>query len=143
MGKSSSSDLRVRIVGEIESGHSCRAAARRFGVSPAIAVRLAQRKARTGSITPERQGRPSGRGPLSEHADVLVSWVDAEGDVTMPELAGRLFKERGMKAHPASLSRLLLAHGFTVKKELCRRAKPIALTLFVPGACGRRTVNPG
>ena len=112
MGKSSSSDLRVRIFGEIESGHSCRAAARRFGVSAATAVRLAQRKARTGSITPERQGRP-----LSAHADVLVSWVDAEGDITMPELADRLFKEHGVKAHPASLSRLLLAQGFTVKKN--------------------------
>lgn len=117
MGKSSSSDLPVRIVGEIESGHSCRAAARRFGVSAATAVRLAQRKARTGSITPERQGRPPGRGPLSAHADVLISWVDAEGDITMPELADRLFKEHGVKAHPAFLSRLLLAHGFTVKKN--------------------------
>ena len=118
MGKSSSSDLRVRIVGEIESGHSCRSAARRFGVSAATAVRLAQRKARTGLITPERQGRPPGRGPLSAHADVLVSWVDAEGDITMPELADRLFNAHGVKAHPASLSRLLLAHGFTVKKTL-------------------------
>ena len=36
----------------------------------------------------------------------------------MPELADRLFKEHGVKAHPASLSRLLLAHGFTVKKTL-------------------------
>jgi hypothetical protein len=53
---------------------------------------LAQRKARTGSITPERQGRPPGKGPLSAHADVLISWVDAEGDVTMPELAVRLFR---------------------------------------------------
>jgi transposase len=49
MGKSSSFDLRVRIVGEIESGHSCRAAARRFGVSAATAVRLAQRKTRPGT----------------------------------------------------------------------------------------------
>jgi len=35
MGKSSSVDLRVRIVGEIERGQSCRGAARRFGVSAA------------------------------------------------------------------------------------------------------------
>jgi transposase len=117
MGKSSSSDLRVRIIGEIERGHSCRSAARRFGVSAATAVRLAQRKARTGSITPARQGRPPGRGPMSAHADVLIGWVDAEGDITMPELADRLFKAHGVKAHPASLSRLLLAHGFTVKKN--------------------------
>jgi transposase len=59
----------------------------------------------------------AGQGGLSAHADVLISWVDAEGDVTMPELAVRLFKEHGVKAHPASLSRLLLAHGFTVKKN--------------------------
>jgi transposase len=51
------------------------------------------------------------------HADVLIGWVDAEGDITMPELAERLLKEHGVKAHPASLSRLLLAHGFTVKKN--------------------------
>ena len=48
MGKSSSSDLRVRIVGEIERGQSCRAAARRFGVAPSTAVRLAQRKGADG-----------------------------------------------------------------------------------------------
>ena len=117
MGKSSSFDLRVRIVEEIERGHSCRSAARRFGVSAATAVRLAQRKARTGSVTPERRGRPPGSGPLSAHADVLISWVDAEGDITMPELADRLFNAHGVKAHPASLSRLLRAHGYTFKKN--------------------------
>ena len=117
MGKSSSADLRSRIVGEIERGGSCRAAARRFGVSAATAVRLAQRKARTGSVAPARQGRPPGSGRLSRHIDALVGWVDAEGDVTMPELAARLLAERGVRAHPASLSRLLLAHGFTFKKN--------------------------
>lgn len=107
MGKSSSSDLRVWIVGEIERGQSCRAAARRFGVSAATAVRLAQRKARTGSITPARQRRPPGAGPLSAHIDVLVGWVEADGDISMPELAARLLAEHGVKAHPAPLSRLL------------------------------------
>ena len=48
MGKSHSPDLRVRIMGETERGHSCRATARRFGVAPSTAVRLAQRKAQTG-----------------------------------------------------------------------------------------------
>jgi transposase len=117
MGKSSSVDLRVRIVGAIERGQSCRAAARRFGVSAATAVRLAQRKAQTGSLAPARQGRPAGSGLLAAHIDVLVGWVDADGDITMPELAARLLAERGVKAHPASLSRLLIRHGFTVKKN--------------------------
>lgn len=117
MGKSSSSDLRIRIVGEIERGQSCRAAARRFGVAPSTAVRLAQRKARTGSLAPARQGRPAGSGRLSAHVDALVGWVEADGDISMTELAARLLTERGVKAHPASLSRLLIQQGFTVKKN--------------------------
>ncbi len=117
MGKSSSADLRVRIVDEIERGQSCRSAARRFGVSAATAVRLAQRKAQTGSLAPARQGRPAGSGLLAAHVAALVEWVDADGDITMPELAARLLAERGVKAHPASLSRLLIRQGFTVKKN--------------------------
>ncbi len=117
MGKSSSSDLRLRIVGEIERGQSCRAAARRFGVAPSTAIRLARRKAQTGSLAPARQGRPVGSGRLGRHAEALLAWVEADGDITMPELAARLLAERGVKAHPASLSRLLIQHGFTVKKN--------------------------
>lgn len=117
MGKWSSIDLRDRIIGEIERGLSCRAAARRFGVSAATAVRLAQRKAQTGTVAPARQGRPAGSGPLAAHVETLVGWVEAEGDLTMPELAARLLAERGVKAHPASLSKLLIRHGFTVKKN--------------------------
>jgi transposase len=117
MGKSSSFDLRVRIVGEIERGQSCRAAARRFGVSAATAVRLSQRKAQTGSLAPSRQGRPVGSGLLGAHIEALAGWVEADGDITMPELAARLFAERGVKAAPATRSRLLIRHGFTVKKN--------------------------
>ena len=55
MGQGYSSDLRVRIFGVIESGNSCRAAARRFGVSPSTSIRLAQRKVTTGSLEPARR----------------------------------------------------------------------------------------
>lgn len=143
MGKSSSVDLRDRIVGEIEGGQSCRSAARRFGVSAATAVRLGQRKARTGSVAPARQGRPRGGGVLGRHMDALIGWVGAAGDITMPELAGRLLAERGVKAHPASLSRLLIRYGFTVKKKRCWRAKPIALTWPARGECGVGIANRG
>lgn len=117
MGKCSSVDLRVRIVGEIERGGSCRSAALRFGVAPSTAIRLAQRKARTGSVAPARQGRPAGSGLLAAHAETLAGWVEADGDITMPELAARLLAERGVTAHPASLSRLLIRQGFSFKKN--------------------------
>lgn len=117
MGKSSSADLRVRILGEIERGHSCRAAALRFGVAPSTAIRLAQRKAQTGSLAPARQGRPVGSGRLAAHMDALTGWVEEQGDLTLPELAARLWEERGVKVDPSWLSRVLRSAGFTVKKN--------------------------
>ena len=91
MGKSSSADLRVRFVREIERGHSGRAAELRFGVAPSTAIRLAQRKAQTGSLAPAKQGRPAGSGRLAAHMDALTGWVEEQGDITLPELAARLF----------------------------------------------------
>lgn len=117
MGQSYSSDLRVRIYGEIEQGGSRRAAARRFDVSASTSIRLAQRMATTRSLEPARQGRPPGGGKLAPHAALLIGWVEAQGDITMPELAAKLKAERGVTAHPASLSRFLIASGFTVKKN--------------------------
>ena len=117
MGKWHSVDLRERIYGEVAAGQSRRGAARRFGVSASTGVRLAQRMAETGSLAPLRQGRPPGGGKLEAYRDRLIGWVEAEGDITMPELAARLEAECGVVAHPASLSRFLLAVGFTVKKN--------------------------
>jgi transposase len=117
MGKGYSSDLRARVYGEVESGQSRRAAARRFGVSVSTSIRLAQRMAATGSLEPEKQGRPPGGGKLAPYADVLIGWVEANGDITMAELAAKLEAERGVKAHPASLSRFLTVRGFSFKKN--------------------------
>jgi transposase len=117
MGKAHSGDLRERVYGEIAGGGSRRAAARRFGVSASTGVRLARRMAETGSLEPARQGRPPGGGKLAAHRDVLIGWVEAEGDITMPELAARLAEERQVIVHPASLSRFLRATGYTVKKN--------------------------
>lgn len=117
MGRAHSSDLRERVYGEIAGGGSRRAAARRFGVSASTGVRLARRMAETGSLTPARQGRPPGGGKLAAHRELLIRWVEAEGDITMPELAARLADERQVIVHPASLSRYLRKAGYTVKKN--------------------------
>ena len=57
-------------------------------------------------MAPARQGRPAGSGLLGAHVVALIGWVEAKGDITMPELAARLLAEKAVKAHPASLSRL-------------------------------------
>ena len=46
---------------------------------------------------------------------LLIRWVEADGDITMPELAARLADERQVVVHPASLSRYLRNTGYTVK----------------------------
>jgi transposase len=118
MGHGYSSDLRIRIYGDIERGGSCRAAARRFGVSASTSIRLARRMEATGSLEPARQGRPPGGGKLAPHAELLIGWVEVQADITMPELAAKLKAARSVTVHPASLSRFLIARGFTVKKNI-------------------------
>lgn len=117
MGKSYSSDLRERIVGRVDEGHSCRAAARHFGVGASTAIRLVGYRKRTGSIASPRQGRPRGTGKLLPYRDYLIAQVEEKPDITMPELAARLEESHGLRVPPSSLSRFLLKHGFTYKKS--------------------------
>jgi transposase len=117
MTRSYSLDLRVRVAAFVEAGHSCRAAARHFGVSDSFAIKLLQRQTRFGSPEPADQGRPRGTGKLASYETFLVRTVEAKPDITMPELAGRLFEEHGVSAAPATLSRLLCRNGFTYKKS--------------------------
>jgi transposase len=117
MGKSYSSDLRERIVGFVEAGHSRRAASRQFGVSDSFAVKLVRRVRSAGSLLPSRQGRPPGTGKLAACASFLMAAVEARPDITMPELSAKLKAERGVSAQPASLSRFLCRRGFTYKKN--------------------------
>jgi len=110
-------DLRERVRAEIANGGSRRAAARRYDVSPSFAVKLIDRMSRTGSVEPQRQGRPPGGGKLAPYLAALLDCVEAEPDITMPELAARLQTEKAITAHPASLSRVLLKAGLSFKKN--------------------------
>jgi transposase len=118
MGQSYSFDLRSRIVAHVRAGHSRREAARHFGVSESCAVKLLKRMDTTGSAQPARQGRPRGKGKLAPYQAFLIARVEAQPDITMPELARALQAECGVIARPASLSRVLCTAGFTIKKQL-------------------------
>jgi transposase len=116
MTQSFSLDLRVRVAAFVGAGHSCRAAARHFGVSDSSAIKLVRRTRDTGSPAPDRQGRPPGRGKLVAYETFLIQTVEARPAITMPELAARLLEEHGVVAAPAMLSRFLCRRGFTYKK---------------------------
>ena len=117
MTQSYSLDLRVRVVAFVDAGHSCRAAARHFGVSDSFAIKLLQRQRTSGSPAPARQGRPSGHRRLAPYEAFLIQAVETKPDLTMPELAARLLEQHGVVAAPAVLSRFLCRHGFTYKKS--------------------------
>jgi transposase len=117
MGKSHSQDIRERVVAMVEAGHSCRSAARRFAIGDSTAIRVMQRRRKTGAISPPRQGRPSGSGKLAAYRSFLIAQVEARPDITMPELADRLDQMHGVRVPPSSLSRVLVAAGFTYKKS--------------------------
>lgn len=117
MSHSYSNDLRQRIVDAISHGRSRRGAAADFRVSVATAVRLKQRLDRTGSIEPSPQGRPRDSGKLGPLRDVIIAKVEAQPDITMPDLAAWLDAKHGVSADPSNLSKLLCRAGFTFKKN--------------------------
>jgi len=116
MGGCRSDDLRFRVVEAVAAGSSRHAAAERYSVSVSSAIRWSARAASEGSPKPRKQGRPAGKGPLVQHLEYLIAVVEAQPDITMPELAARLHGERGISAAWASLSKLLCRAGFTYKK---------------------------
>ncbi len=116
MGKSLSLDIRERVASLVDEGFSCHEAARRLRISAASAVRIMQRKRRTGGVKAAPQGRPR-----HSKLDTVSAWlkrrVEAEPDITMPELAEMLNAEHNLTATPAMLSRYLIHRlGFTYKK---------------------------
>ena len=116
MGRSLSFDIRKRVVFLVGEGYSCREAARRFRISAASAVRIIQRKRRTGSVAAAAQGRPR-ISKLDAVSGFLKTQIEAASDKTMPELAAELLEAKGIMATPAMLSRHLIHRlGYTYKK---------------------------
>ena len=111
-----SNDLRLRVVMAVEDGLSRRAAAARFDVSIASAVRWHQRFKRTGGIEPDAIGGDRHSHRVEAHAAKVLGWIDEQRDLTLVEIAVRL-AEDGHVFAPATIWRLLDRHNYTVKKR--------------------------
>ena len=111
-----STDLRLRVVRAIEGGLSRRAAAGKFDVSIASAVRWYQRYKRTGSVEPDAIGGDRHSHRAEAHAARVLGWINENRDITLVEIADRLAAEGHVFA-PATIWRLLDRHDYTVKKR--------------------------
>ena len=108
-------DLRKRIVAAVEAGSSCRAAAKRFGVSESAAIKLMRRYRATGSLAPDKIG--GHRRPILEaERDWLMSRIADQADITVRALADEL-AERGIVVSHVSVWNLLKREKQTHKKK--------------------------
>lgn len=120
MGKRYSPDFLDKAYGFISRGETCRSVARRMGTSASFAIRLKRRVLETGQIGFGPQGRPCGKGKLDPFRNYLTGRMDAEPDITMPELAAKLEEVHNIIVHPSSLSRYLIKIGYSYKKRVDR-----------------------
>ena len=128
MARSYSQDLRDRVIAAVdEEGMSCRAAARRYGISESAAVKWVQHYRKTGRRTPVGTGghRPSA---LRPHRVFLEAALAEQPDVTLEALCRRLAAERGVKADTSMMSRFFRREGISFKKRRWSRASRIAQT---------------
>ena len=92
--------LRKRVVSAVgEEGISCRAAARRFGVSFASAIRWVAALRERGSYAPLPMGGDTRSQRVEAHADYLLRLHRREPDLTLAEICARL--ERAARCRPA------------------------------------------
>ena len=120
MAQAYSSDLRERVVGEIEEGATRREAAERFGVSVASAVRWHQAWRNDGTV----ESKPCGgsRSPLDDYADEIVALVEEQRDWTLEEIVAAMHKRR-IPGSRTALFRFLERYGITRKKKGAARQR--------------------
>jgi transposase len=120
-----STDLRSRVVAEVAAGSSRREAARIYRVSPSSAIRWAELRDETGSVSPRPRGGKT-RSPLEPHAAWVLQLVSKEPDLTLEELEERIFKGLKLSTTERSIRRFFARHGISFKKKdsARRRTEP-------------------
>ena len=123
-----SEDLRVRVIRAVEGGMSRNAAARRFGVSIASAVRWMDAYLRTGRTAPKPRGGDRRSRRIEAQADLLLRAIEESPDITLAELHEMLIAERGERFALSTIHDFYRRHGITFKKRLRMPASRSART---------------
>ena len=116
MGKPLSTDLRSRLIDAVAGGLSRRAAAERFGVSAASAVRWVHAANTTGAICAKPQGGDTRSHHIEAFRNVILAAIKAQKDMTLIELAEMLATRHGVSFAASTMWRFLDRHAMTLKK---------------------------
>ena len=134
MAKTLLEDLWGRVVAAVEAGSSRRAAAERFGVAMASAVRWvsAFRAAVAMAAKPKSGDLRSHR--IEAFRDVILHAIEAEKDITLAEPAAMLDREHGALFAPSTVRHSLVRHRITLKKGRRTRAGSPKRFAFAAGS---------
>jgi transposase len=121
MARAYSNDLRVRVIEAINGGLSTRAAAKLFSVGIATAGAWYRSWRKKGEAAPLRQGNPGGS-KLDAYEGFILGLIAAQKDITLQEIAERLFEEHGLDVQLSTIWYFLDRRGMTFKKR--RRMRP-------------------
>lgn len=124
MSKALSVDLRERVIGAIDEGLSCRAAAARFGVSAASAIRWRSLSLKTGDVRPGRLGGDRRSGLIEKHADLILGRLEAQPDITLAEMQAVL-AEHGVTVSTTAVWRFFDRRRITLKKSRRTRTSKV------------------
>jgi transposase len=125
MARALSQDLRCRVIAAVDAGLSRRAAAERFGVGIATAIRWLHAWHSEGRAAAMAMGGDLRSQRIEAYCDVILDAIDAEVDITLVELSAMLRREHGASFAPSTVWRFLDRHGMTFKKNCARqRAAP-------------------
>jgi transposase len=116
MARTLSQDLRDRVVGAIDGGMSCRAAAAHFGVSTSSAIRWRHLALQHGQAVARPRGGDRHSGRIEAHGDFIKGLIAEVGDITLVEVQARLI-ERGAPVGIGTVHRFFARHGITRKKR--------------------------
>jgi transposase len=116
MARPLSIDLRERVAVALEEGETVRAAARRFGVSVASAVRIGQRQRSGRGQAPGKIGGIRRAALSGEAGEWLLARLAEKSDLTMRALTAEL-ATRGVDVAHDTVWRFVRKAGQTVKKR--------------------------
>lgn len=117
MGKPLSTDLRSRLIAAVAGGMSRRAAADRFGVAAASAVRWVYAASTTGAICAKPQGGDTRSHHIEAYREVILAAIEAQKDITLVELAKLLRTKHAASFAASTVWRFLDRHALTFKKK--------------------------
>jgi transposase len=121
MTKSISEDLRWRVIAAVEGGLSRRAAAMRFGVAVASAVRWVREWRESGTTRAKPQGGDKRSQRIEAYRDVILGAIASQVDMTLVELSELLRSEHDAVFAPSTIWRFLDRHAMTLKKNGARQ----------------------